>query len=350
MLPATQKKWTLQGKKGIDSLVYNENATIPQIGDCEVLVKFYAASLNYRDLTIPIEGGYPFPTQDGVVPGSDGAGEIISVGSKVSRFAPGDRVATLFNQEHLSGTLSPRIRMTGLGGQIDGTLRQYGAFPELGVVKMPKNLEWLEAGTLSCAALTAWNALFGLESKALKPGDYVLTQGTGGVSMFAVQFAKAAGAIVIATTSSALKASKLKTLGASHVINYHDTPNWGSVAKSLTGDQEGVAHIVEVGGPTTVAESLKAVKMEGVISIIGYIGGQTKEQPTFHQTLVHDCIVRGIQIGSRDQFEAMNRAIEANDIHPVVDDKIFSLEELKEAYQYMWDQKHFGKLRIRIEH
>ncbi|KAF2019113.1 GroES-like protein [Aaosphaeria arxii CBS 175.79] len=377
-IPKTQKQWTLEGKRGIDSLTWNDQAPVPEVGEYDVLVKFHAASLNYRDLTIPIEGGYPFPTTDSVIPGSDGAGEIVATGSKVTRFTVGDLVLTLFNQEHLSGFLTPRARMTGLGGQLDGTLRQYGAFHELGVVKMPGNLDVMEAATLSCAALTAWNALYGVEGRALRPGDWVLTQGTGGVSMFGLQvcsihhppsfafpavywgsslyvdmvsqFAKAAGAKVIATTSSAAKAEKLKQLGADHVINYKTQPHWGEMARELTGSHEGVAHVIEVGGPTTVAESLAAVRMEGVISIIGYIGGQTEVQPTFHETLVRDCIVRGIQIGSREQLEAMNRAVEGCDIHPVVDEKVFRLEELKEAYQYMWDQKHFGKLRIKIEH
>lgn len=260
--------------------------------------------------------------------------------------------------------------MTGLGGQLDGTLRQYGTFPELGVVKAPRNPNWLEASTLSCAALTAWNALYGIDSRSLRPGDFVLTQGTGGVSMFALQvsiqqrssymllanlgaapkFAKAAGAKVIATTSSTMKAEKLKALGADYVINYKEEPRWGELAKSITGDQEGVAHIIEVGGSTTLAQSLEAVRMEGVISIIGQLGGQAKDQPTFHQILGHDCIVRGVLIGSRDQLEAMNKAIEANDIHPVVDENVFALSELKEAYQYVRSQRHFGKLCIRIKH
>ncbi|PVI03516.1 alcohol dehydrogenase [Periconia macrospinosa] len=285
----------------------------------------------------------------GVVPGSDGAGTVESVGSRVTRFKTGDKVVTLFNQGHLAGPIDGAAIQTGLGGVIDGTLAEYGVFNENGLVAAPSNLDMIEASTLSCAALTAWNALYGLESRALKPGQTVLTQGTGGVSTFAVQFAKAAGATVIATTSSSEKAELLKKLGADHVINYKETPDWGEKAKSLTPDGKGVEHVVEVGGPTTMAQSLKAVAMEGVISIIGFIGGFSKDQPTFLDCLNHLCTVRGLLVGSRLQFEDMNRAIEANNIHPVVDKKKFSLTELKDAYQYMWEQKHFGKLVVTMD-
>lgn len=304
------------------------------------------ASLNYRDLIIP-KGRYPFPAKDGVVPGSDGAGVVESVGSGVTRFKAGDRVVTLFNSGHIAGSLDASSLSTGLGGAIDGTLREYGVFDEQGLVSAPKNLNDLEASTLSCAGLTAWNALYGLESRALKPGQWVLTQGTGGVSIFALQFAKAAGARVIATTSSASKAETLKKLGADHIINYRETPNWGEKAKELTGGT-GVQHVVEVGGPTTMAQSLKAIAIDGVITIIGFIGGMDKNQPTFLETLNNICTVRGILVGSRLQMQDMVDAIEANDLHPVVDEKVFELKDLKEAYEYMWDQKHFGKLTIKV--
>jgi len=292
-------------------------------------------------------GKYPFAHKAGVVPGSDGAGEVIAVGPKVTRFEKGAKVVTLFNQGHIGGSLSPETATTGLGGVIDGTLRQYGSFNENGLVHMPPSLNWQEGATLSCAALTAWNALYGL--KPLVPGDVVLTQGTGGVSIFAVQFAKAAGATVIATTSSAKKASILKSHGADFVINYKDTPNWGEEAKALTPRKVGVDHVLEVGGPATMEQSLKAIKIDGVISIIGFLGGGSEKQPGFLDCLINICTVRGILVGNRGQFEDMNRAIEANKIKPVVDEKVFSLEEAKEAYQYMWEQKHFGKLTIKIE-
>ncbi|EKD21698.1 uncharacterized protein L3040_004922 [Drepanopeziza brunnea f. sp. 'multigermtubi'] len=345
-IPTTTSAWTLEGHDGFDSLKFTKDVPIPALSDHEVLVKFHAASLNYRDLIIP-KGMYPFACKKGVVPGSDGAGEVIAIGSKVTRFQPGSKVVTLFNQGHIGGSLDSQTITTGLGGSIDGTLRQYGTFNEAGLVEMPASLSWLEGATLSCAALTAWNALYGL--KPLAPGDVVLTQGTGGVSIFAVQFAKAAGATVIATTSSAQKADVLKKLGADHVINYKDEPEWGEKAAALTPKGAGVNHVLEVGGPTTMAQSLKAVKLEGVISIIGFLGGHAQEQPSFLDVLSNGCIARGLLVGSRVQFEEMNRAIEANRIRPVVDEKVFGLAEAKEAYQYMWEQKHFGKLTIKIE-
>ena len=284
----------------------------------------------------------------------------------MSRFKPGDKVVTLFNQGHLAGSMTNGILQTGLGGSADGTLREYAALSEQGLVKVPANLSLVEAATLPCAAVTAWNALYGLESRGLKPGHTVLTQGTGGVSIFAVQFAKAAGARVIATTSSAEKVELLKKLGADHVINYKETPNWGEKAKELTPDGHGVEHVVEVGGPTTLKQSLNAIAFDGVISkwpttvpftytyidhflaIIGFVGGFSKDQPSFLDCLSHQCTVRGLLVGSRLMFEDMNAAIEQNDIHPVVDEKVFQLSELKEAYQYMFDQKHFGKLCVKI--
>lgn len=189
---------------------------------------------------------------------------------------------------------------------IDGTLRKYGIFSEEGLVIMPSSLSYLEASTLPCAAVTAWNALFGLGS--LQPGQVVLTQGTGGVSLFAVQFAKAAGATVIATTSSSEKEKKLKELGADHVINYKQVPNWGDKAKELTKDKEGVDQVIEVGGPGTMEQSTKAIKIDGVITVIGYIApgsGKGQEAPGWLECLVRTCTVRGLLVGSRAQFEEM---------------------------------------------
>ncbi|RDL30710.1 alcohol dehydrogenase [Venustampulla echinocandica] len=346
-IPTTTKSWTVLGTDGFDSLKFSKDTPLPAVSDYEVLVKFHAASLNYRDLIIP-KGQYPFAQKPGIVPGSDGAGEVVAVGNKVTLFKPGAKVVTLFNQGHLGGSLNPQTSATGLGGVIDGTLRQYGTFNENGLVDMPASLNWQEASTLSCAALTAWNALYGLNK--LQPGQTVLTQGTGGVSIFAAQFAIAAGATVISTTSSAEKGELLKKLGVDHVINYNETPDWGAKAKELTPKGEGVDHIVEVGGPTTMEQSLNAIKIDGTITIIGFLGGvQGEKQPGFLDALVRMCTVRGVLVGNRVQFEEMNRAIEANKIKPVVDPKVFSLEDAKSAYQYMWDRKHFGKLTIKIE-
>lgn len=276
---------------------------------------------------------------------SDGAGEVVEVGERVTRFKPGDKVVTLFNQGHLFGPVDAAAAGTGLGGVVDGTLRQYGMFNENGLSHAPQNLGALEAATLTCAGLTAWNALYGL--KPLLPGEWVLTQGTGGVSLFAIQFAKAAGARVIATTSSADKCETLKKLGADHVINYKDDPNWGATAKKLTTGGAGVDHIIEVGGAATLEQSCAAIKYEGVVTIIGFLGG-AKPKTSAIDALMHLCTFRGVYVGSRQQLEDMVRCIEANDIHPVVDEKVFALDEVKEAYEYMWDQKHFGKVVIKV--
>lgn len=273
-------------------------------------------------------GLYPFPQIPHVTPCSDGSGTVLSIGSKVTRFHPGDKVVTLFNQSHLGGSLVPLNFASGLGSAIHGTLRQYGTFNENGLVTMPSNLSFTEAATLSCAGLTAWNALYGLRDKQLKPGDWVLTIGTGGVSTFAVQFAKAAGARVIATTSSQAKANLLRKLGADHILNYRETADWGEEAKRITGG-EGVAHVVEVGGPSTFAQSLKAVRIDGVVTVVGFVGGPTAG-PGFMELLGALCTVRSILVGGRDLFVEMNGAIVGCGVRPHVDEKIFTIEQARE--------------------
>ncbi|KAI1125257.1 hypothetical protein F5Y10DRAFT_12107 [Nemania abortiva] len=343
-IPTTQKQWTVTGTgKELETLQYGDGA-VPKVGENEVLIKLHAASLNYRDLIIP-RGKYPFPTKFPVVAASDGAGEVVDVGSKVTKWKKGDRVVTLFNQGHQFGPMSIDAASTGVGGVVDGTLRQYAVFNEVGVVRAPKNLSYAEAATLTCAGLTSWNALYGL--KAIKPGETVLVQGTGGVSLFALQFAKAAGATVIATTSSKDKEEMVKKLGADHVINYREDANWGETARNLTGGV-GVDVVVEVGGSGTLGQTLKAIKYEGIIAIIGFLGG-VKVEASLIECLTHICTARGVYVGSRQQMEDMVAAIEANDIHPVVDSKVFTLEQTKEAYEYMWAKGHVGKIAIEIK-
>ncbi|KAK4653953.1 hypothetical protein QC762_510420 [Podospora pseudocomata] len=344
-IPKTQKQWLITGAdKGLDGLVY-QDAPVPTPGDHEVLVHLRGASLNYRDLIIP-RGMYPFPLNLPVVACSDGAGEVIAVGSKVTKWKKGDKVLTLFNQGHQRGDMDIAASKTGLGGCFDGTLRQYGTFAETGVAKMPSNLNYVESASLVCAGLTSWNALYGL--KPLKKGQWIVTQGTGGVSLFALQFAKAAGAHVIATTSTAEKVEMLKKLGADHVINYREDVNWGETARKLTPGGEGVEHVIEVGGADTFTQSLSAVKMEGVISVIGFLGGAAPKDNIL-ETLSRVCTVRGVYVGSREQLEAMCAEIEKHDIHPVMDKTVFTLEKAKEAYEYMWAKKHTGKIPITIE-
>ncbi|KAI8945539.1 hypothetical protein F4801DRAFT_124094 [Xylaria longipes] len=342
-IPSTQKQWAITGTgKELETLQYVD-AEVPKVGESEVLIKMHAASLNYRDLIIP-RGKYPFPTRFPVVAASDGAGEIVEVGSKVTKWKKGDRVVTLFNQGHQYGPMTIEAANTGVGGVVDGTLRQYAAFNEHGVVRAPKNLSYAEAATLTCAGLTSWNALYGL--KAIKPGDSVLVQGTGGVSLFALQFAKAAGATVIATTSSKEKEEIVRKLGADHVLNYREDENWGATAKQLTGGV-GVDVVIEVGGSGTLEQSLKAIKFEGIIAVIGFLGG-VKVEASIIETLTNICTARGVYVGSRQQMEDMVAAIEVNDIHPVVDSKVFTLEQAKKAYEYQWDKGHVGKVSIVI--
>ncbi|KIW96778.1 uncharacterized protein Z519_02169 [Cladophialophora bantiana CBS 173.52] len=342
-LPLSTGGWIVAAPGTWDGLEWKDSIPLPVLGKADVLVKFHAASLNYRDLAICKARAKP-----GVVLGSDGAGEVLAVGIEVRRFQKGDKAVAVMIQKFYAGSLDSKVVQSDLGGGEDGTIRQYGIFHEEGLVHIPSNLDYYEASTLPCAAMTAWNGLYGL--KPLVAGDTVLVQGTGGVSIFALQFAIAAGAIVIATTSSSDKAAVLKSLGAHHIINYTQDPNWGETAKSLTFDKEGVNHVIEVGGPMTMAQSLRAIRRDGQISVIGYLGDTSNfSEPTFIDTLNHQCIVRGVVVGSRLQFVEMNRCIEVNNIKPLIDKRKFKLQDLKEAVRYMWDRKHIGKVVVTID-
>jgi NADPH:quinone reductase-like Zn-dependent oxidoreductase len=308
--------------------------------------------IQFRDILVP-EGKYPWAVKPNVVPGSDGAGIVLAIGKHVTRFKPGDKVVTIINQSFLAGSMTTQTLDSGLGAGLDGTFRTIGAFSEEGLVAMPDVLTFTEAATLSCAGITAWNALFGLLGKQVTAGDWVLTQGTGGVSLFAVQLAKAVGARVIATTSSNEKASILKKLGADHIINYRETPKWGAIAKSLTGGV-GVDHVVEVAGPATLKQSVESVRIDGTITVVGFVGGTEggqQEVPTLLDAWLRNFTARGIWTGSRQHMEEMCRAIKANPdkLRPVVDSRIFKLHQLKEAFEYLKQGKHQGKVCIEID-
>lgn len=256
----------------------------------------------------------------------------------------------MFNQAHIGGDLTPQIHKTGTGGMLDGVLRTYGAFNEHALVRAPSTLTAREASTLSCAALTAWNALYGSLDHVVKAGQWVLVQGTGGVSIFALQFAKAAGARVIATTGSASKVEILKKLGADHVISYKEDRKWGETAKKLTGGR-GVDIIVQVAGVNEMEQSIEAIKMCGVITIIGFLAGRPGENEMgFQRCLAKMFTARPVFVGSRVQMEEMIEAIEAHPevLRPVIDERVFKLEELKEAYEYQWAGKHFSKVVVEI--
>ncbi|KAI0384082.1 zinc-binding dehydrogenase [Hypomontagnella monticulosa] len=349
-IPQTARQWNVVGHDGVDALKFTEQP-VPQLGDNQVLVKIHGASLNFRDIVIA-QGKYPWDTKPNVVPGSDGAGTVLAVGRHVTRFQPGDKVITMLNPQLIAGSPTRRVSHFGLGASVDGTLRSVGAFDEQGLVSMPEGLTFTEAATLCCAGVTAWNALFGLPGKQVAAGQWVLTQGTGGVSIFAVQFAKAVGARVIATTSSPERAKLLERLGADHIINYRETPEWGAVARELTGG-DGVDHVIEVAGPISIKQSAECVKLDGVITIVGSIGGggDAREMPNLLDCWMSLFTARGVWTGNRLQMEDMCRAIEANveKLRPVVDAKIFKLEQLKEAYEYLSSGKHQGKICIEID-
>ena len=231
-------------------------------------------------------------------------------------------------------------------------LREYGVFNENSLVSVPKHLSYEEASTLPCAGVTAWNALIG-GARKIQAGDSIVTQGTGGVSLFGAQFGVAAGARVISTTSSARKMEILKKLGVKHVINYNETPEWGLEIKKLTLGGEGVDSVIEIGGPETIQQSLQATKMGGEVAIIGQRTGQDPRTGSQKNMMLTDafkylCTMRRIMVGSRDQFEEMNKSIAANNIRPVVDEKIFHFEEAPEALRYLNEQRHIGNVVIRI--
>lgn len=276
-------------------------------------------------------------------PRSDGAGEVVEVGSQVTRFQVGQRVVAIPYQTFLAGSMSISHSTSGIGGAVDGVLCEYGTFNEQGLVLIPDSLSYREAATLPCAGLTAWNALYG--AKALKPGDTVLVQGTGGVSIFALQFALAGGAQVIATTSDSRKEDFVRHLGAHHVINYKNNLEWGERAKELSLNGRGADYIIEIGGPTTMMQSFAASAIEGTIAVIGTRGGRNGNGGTSHTNLV---TTRRIIVGNRLQMEEMVRAISANNIKPVIDPMAFEFADLKLACHYLEEQKHIGKIVVDV--
>ena len=310
----------------------------PAVG--EILVRIYASSLNYHDFVVVMGG---IPTDDGRIPMSDGAGEVVAVGEGVTKFKPGDKVVSLFFPNWQAGEIEAAGFASVPGDGADGFGAELVAAPETSFTRMPEGYSYQEAATLPCAALTAWRALM-VEAK-VKPGDWVLTQGTGGVSIFALQFAKAAGCRVISTSSSDEKLQRVKELGADHVINYKDTPDWGKAAKALTGGR-GEDEVVEIGGPGTLAQSITASRPGGHISLIGVLTGVSGEVPTAALFSLN-ITLSGITVGSRRHQEDMIAAIEANGIKPVLD-KDFPLSEIAAAFAHQASQQHFGKITLSL--
>ncbi|KAF2174239.1 hypothetical protein M409DRAFT_49098 [Zasmidium cellare ATCC 36951] len=364
MIPPTTAQWIIEcgnaktkqpqphratlNTSTFDSLKLQKDVAIPPLQPNECLIKVLAVSLNYRDIAIPLEK-FPSPARSSYVPTSDGAGIVVAVGDQVTLHRVGDKVCTLFTQHHQKGLFKIAMKKSFLGSNVGGPLRQYAVYTETGLVQVPQSMSLIEASTLPCAALTAWNALFGLEGRKVSPGDWVLAQGTGGVSLFAAQLALAAGAKVIQTTSSDFKGEKVKTLGVHHIINYKTDASWGATAKTLTGD-EGIAHVIDVGGEETITQSFAAVKEEGVISVVGFLGnpdGQSNPD-LFGKIFGQVAIVRGIDIGSREQFVAVCKFMERHGNRPIVDERVFGFEEAKEAFGYLREQRFMGKVVIRV--
>jgi NADPH:quinone reductase-like Zn-dependent oxidoreductase len=337
----TQRAYELSADFGIDSLKLQERPAA-ELKPNEVRVKVMYTSLNYRDLLV-IKGLYskrlPFP----LIPLSDGAGEVVEVGELVSRVQVGDRVAGAFMQKWVGGSNCKEYSDTALGGAISGMLADHVVLHEEGLVHIPANLSYAQAATLPCAGVTAWNSL--ISSGGLRPGQTILTLGTGGVSLFALQFAKMNGARVIITSSSDEKLRRAKEMGADEIINYKRQEDWSKAAIEMT-DGVGVDHVVELGGAGTLEQSVRAVKIGGHISLIGVLaaGGGFNPMPL----LMKNICLQGIYVGSRHMFEEMNKAIALHKLAPVID-KEFAFADVKEALKYMESGAHFGKIVIRVD-
>ncbi|HEX5399631.1 MAG TPA: NAD(P)-dependent alcohol dehydrogenase [Verrucomicrobiae bacterium] len=336
------KTWQLTSPVGADALKLTEQ-TEPKPGPGQVVVRVRATSLNYRDLMVAggrYGPGVPLP----LVPLSDGAGEIVAVGDGVPHWKAGDRVAGTFFQNWQSGPVRREAFATALGGSINGMLSEYVALSADGVIGLPPHLSFAEGATLPCAALTAWHAL--VTDGRVSVGQTVAVLGTGGVSIFALQFAKMHGARVIITSSSDAKLARAKALGADEVINYRTTADWEKEVFRLT-DKAGADHIIEVGGTDTFPRSLRAVAMGGTVSVIGGVSGFTSDV-ALRDILGKSAVIRGIFVGSRDMFAVMNRAISLHQLKPVID-RTFPFAETPTAYRYQESGAHFGKVVISVE-
>ena len=332
------KAWRIKSF-GINQLAIEELPQ-PQPGRGEVLLQVHAVSLNYRDLLM-VRGHYNPRMALPRIPCSDGAGEIVAVGEGVTSLKPGQRVAGIFMQRWLDGPPSSETTPGALGGDVDGMLAEYVVLPESGVVAIPEHLSYAEASTLPCAGVTAWNALTNVVP--VKAGDVVLTQGTGGVSVFALQFAKLMGAVVLGTSSSDEKLARASDFGLDAGLNYRQTPDWAKWVLTQTGNR-GADLIVEVGGAGTFPQSLQAVRMGGTVAQIGILS--QSDQPLPIAPLLHRQIrVQGVYVGSRAHFESMNRAVTAHRFVPMVD-TIFGFGEAREALSKMEKGAHFGKIVI----
>jgi NADPH:quinone reductase-like Zn-dependent oxidoreductase len=341
--PATQQQYQLvrAGGQGPFTMKMVE-APVPQPGAHQVLIKVYATSLNRHDIFV-LHGQFPVGTRQTLVPVSDGAGEVVAKGAAVTRFHVGDRVAGIFFQNWISGPAPANAGQSVLGSSLDGMLSQYVALDESGVVKIPATLSYEEASTLPCAGVTAWNGLF--TRGRIQPGDYVLLEGTGGVSMLGLSLALADGAKPIITSSHDEKLARAKTLGAIGGINYLTTPDWEKPVRALTGGA-GVQEVLEVGGKDTLAHALSSLGNGGHIALIGGLSGFGGNVPV--TTLMNNNITAsGIYVGSRADFEALNAFIDAHHVKPVID-KVYAFQDAAAAFDALDKGESFGKTVIRV--
>ncbi|WP_150910247.1 zinc-dependent alcohol dehydrogenase family protein [Marinobacter halotolerans] len=327
---------TLSQPGGLDQLKIIDGPDPGEPGPGELRVRIHANSLNFHDYAV-VAGA--IPTSDGRIPMADGAGVVEAVGANVQEFSVGDHVVSTFFPQWENGPAPIDNFSTTPGDGIDGFAREQVVAPASGFTHAPKGFSHTEAATLTTAGLTAWRAL--IVNGGLKAGDTVLTLGTGGVSIFALQFAKMMGAQVISTSSSDEKLERLSAMGADHTINYKTTPNWGQRVQELTGGR-GVDHVIEVGGPGTLPESIDAVSIGGHIALIGVLTGSAGDVPTA-KLMAKQARLQGLIVGSRFHQQEMIRAIEANGLRPVID-RSFSLENIAEAFRFEESGKHFGKI------
>lgn len=314
----------------------------PECGPEDVRIRFTAASLNYRDFGVA-DGGYYRNNACPVIPASDGAGEIVEVGTSVSKWQVGQRVSPIFVRDWIDGPPSDAALRTCLGGGIDGVLAEFGVFPQSSVVPLPAELSDAEAATLPCAGVTAWHAL--VVSGRLQAGQTVLLLGTGGVSMFALQIAKAMGARVVVTSSSDEKLTHVTSMGADEVVNYRTHPDWHKEVMRLT-DGVGADHVVEVGGPGTLERSLKCTRVAGHVHLIGLLDSPTARVGPM-AAVMNLITVRGIYVGSRQMHEQLLDFLVEHQIHPLID-RQFDFEQAHDAYRYLASQQHMGKVVIRF--